>query len=245
MSTVRCKNCGAVFDAKMSYCPHCGTMNKRGAYAEFRRKISSVIDGMLGLKEDMEQSVSRTILSSLLRSLIFIAVIVGIGFLLSRSVQVNYYNDPEFDQKAYEEIVWMNENLDALNEAYENGDYKSIEVMYYQQPQAVRNWSHYPTYTLKDAYEKLEAGPAPHMSVYYFQQVMYFLFQPEYYTGYNGLNRVDEGEYTAMRDALIEKAESLGYPYPELEEIYAKCSDSFGYVDGDLLKDYIKEGGNG
>ena len=104
MSKVRCKNCGAVFDAKLSYCPYCGTMNQRGAYAEFRMKISSLIDSMFGLKEDVQKSVSRIILSSLLRSLVIIAAIIGIAFGFSRTAQVNYYNDPEYDQKAYEEL---------------------------------------------------------------------------------------------------------------------------------------------
>ncbi len=243
MSTFKCKNCGAVFDAKRSYCPYCGTMNKRGAYAEFRMKISSVIDAMLGLKENVQQSVSRMILSSLLRSLIFIIVIVGAAFAFSRTAQVNYYNDPKYDQQAYEEIVWMDENLARLNEAYENGDYKAIEKLYYEQPNAVRNWSHYPSYTLKYAYEKLEAEER--LDVYQLQKMMHFIFHPEYYTGYNGMKRVDENEYAAMREALILKLESRGYAFSELEEIYAKYSDSYGYVDSDFLKEYVKEGGNG
>ena len=68
MSIVQCKNCGVGFDGGLSYCPYCGTMNKRGAYAEFRGKISSLIDSMLGLKDNVEKSVSRIVLSSLLRS---------------------------------------------------------------------------------------------------------------------------------------------------------------------------------
>ena len=243
MSTVRCKNCGAIFDTKLSYCPYCGTMNKRGAYAEFRMKISSVIDSLLGLKETVQQSVSRIILSSLLRSLILIAVIIGIAFAFSRTAQVNYYNDPKYDQQTYEELIWMDENLDKLNEAYERGDYKTIEKLYYQQSHAVQSWSHYPSYTLKYAYERLEAEDR--LEAYQLQQMMYFIFQPEYYTGYNGMNRVNENEYAEMREALISKLESRGYAFLELEEIYVKCSDSYGYVDGDLLKDYVKEGGNG
>ena len=243
MSTVRCKNCGAVFKAEQSYCPYCGTMNKRGAYAEFRGKVSSVIDSTLGLKEDVYRSISWIILSSLLRSLILIAVIIGIAFAFSRTAQVNYYNDPENDQEAYDEIVWMDENLDRLNKAYESGDYKTIEKLYYQQSQAVRNWSHYPDYTLKSAYEKLEAEER--LDVYRLQQMMQFIFLPESYTGYNGMNRVDKNEYAEMREAMISKLESGGYTFSELEEIYAECSDSYGYVDSSLLKKYVKEGGNG
>ena len=243
MSTVKCKNCGASFDSKWSRCPYCGTMNKSGAYAEFRRKMSSVIDSMLGLKENVQRSVSRTILSSLLRSLIFIAVIIGLAFAFSRTAQVNYYNDPEYDQKAYEEITWMDENLEKLNEAYENGDYKTIETLYYQQSGAVRNWVHYPSYTLKSAFEKLEGEKR--LDVYRFEQMMHFIFQPEYYTGYNGMSRVDESEYAAMRDTLISKLEDHGYTFSELEEIYAKCANSSGFLNINLLEEYVKEGENG
>ena len=243
MSKVRCKNCGTIFDAGLSYCPCCGTMNKRGAYAEFRKKISSVIDSMLGLKENVQQSVSRIILSSLLRSLILIAAVIGLAFAFSRTAQVSYYNDPKYDQQAYEEIAWMNENLDKLNEAYESGDYKTIEKLYYEQSQAVRSWSRYPSYTLKYAFEKLNAEDR--LDAYQLQQMIHFIFQPEYYTGNNGMTRVDENEYAVMREALISKLESRGYSFARLEEIYARCSDSNGYVDSSLLKDYVKEGGNG
>ena len=240
MSKVKCKNCGSVFDSKLSCCPYCGTMNKRGAYAEFRMKISSLIDSMLGLKEDVEKSVSRIVLSSFLRALIFIAVIVGIAFLFSRTAQVNYYNDPKYDQQAYEEIVWMDENIDKLNQAYESGDYKTIEKLSYQQSHAVRNWSHYASYTLKYAYQKIETEDR--FDVYSFQKMLYFIFYPEYITGYNGMSKVDKGEYAEMQDAVIAALEEKGYSHAELEEIYKKCSDSYGYLDSELLKKNMKEG---
>ena len=239
MSKIICKNCGADFDAKLSYCPYCGTMNKRGAYAEFRGKISSIIDSMLGLKDDVEKSVSRIVLSSLLRSLIFIAVIIGIAFLFSRTAQVNYKNDPKYDQQAYEEIVWMDENLDKLNEAYESGDYKTVNTLYYQQPNAVRKWSRYPAYTLKSAFEELEQEER--FDAYRFQKMLHFIFHPDVYTGYNGMSRVDEDEYGEMRDALIAKLEGKGYSADELQKIYEKCADNYGYVNSDLLKEYVKE----
>ena len=240
MSTVQCKNCGSVFDGRLAYCPYCGTMHKRGAYAEFRMKISSLIDAMLGLKENVEQSVSRIVLSSLLRSLIFIAVIIGIAFAFSRTAQVNYRNDPKYDQQAYEEITWMNDNLSKLNEAYESGDMKAVEKLYYQQPNAVWNWSRYPSYTLKLAYQKIRGEDR--FDAYCFQRMLHFIFKPEIYTGYNGMSRVDEAEYAEMRDDLTAEFETRGYSLSELEEIYEKCADSYGYADPDLLKQYMKEG---
>ena len=243
MNTVSCKNCGARFDAGLSACPYCGTMNKRGAYAEFRGKIASLIDAMLGLKENVQQSVSRLILSSLLRSLVIAAVIIALAFAFSRTAQVNYYNDKEYDQQAYEEITWMDENLDKLNAAYESEDYKTVEKLYYEQSRAVQKWSHYASYCLKYAFQKIEAEER--FDVYLFQRMLYFLFFPNYYAGYNGMSRVDAAEYEQMRDTLLSSLEKRGYTLSELEKIYKDCSDSYGYISAEPLKEYVKEGGNG
>ena len=47
-----CKNCGGQFPDTLAKCPYCGTMNKKGAYRDFRRKVSAVIDRLLNLKEE-------------------------------------------------------------------------------------------------------------------------------------------------------------------------------------------------
>ena len=243
MSKVLCKNCGAEFDGRRTACPYCGTMNKKGAYADFRAKISALIDSMLGLKDDVERSVSRIVLTSLLRALLIIIVIIGLAATFSRFSKINYRNDKEYDQKAYEELVWIDENLDKLNEAYESGDYKTVAKLYYEQPNAVRSWSLYPSYCVKSAYKK--AAEDPYFGVGQLQHMLHFIFNPEYFTGHNGMNRVDADEYAEMRSALIAQLEEKGYSSAELEQIYDKCSDSYGYVSIDLLKEYVKEDGNG
>ncbi|MBO4819655.1 MAG: hypothetical protein J5528_05890 [Firmicutes bacterium] len=243
MKTVKCKNCDASFSDELAYCPYCGTMNKRGAYKDFRAKISSMIDSILGLKEDVQRSVSRIILSSLFRSLIFVLVIAGLAFLVSRFSNVNYYNDKEYDQKAYDEIIWMDEHIDELNEAYEKGDYKAIKTLYYENTRAVSGWSHYPSYCLKSEYETIESETR--FDQYQLQRMLYFLYFPEYITGRNGMNYVDRAEYEEMRSAVVSSLHSRGYTDEELETIYDKCSDSYGYINSSDLKEYVKEDGNG
>ena len=243
MKTVKCKNCGASFDGDLAYCPYCGTMNKKGAYKDFRLKISSMIDSILGLKEDVQKSVSRIILSSLLRSLIFILVIAGLAFLVSRHTNVNHYNDKEYDQKAYDEIIWMDEHIDQLNEAYENGDYQTIKSLYYSNTRAVSGWSHYPSYCLKSEYAAI--GESARFDQYQLQRMLYFIFFPEYTTGRNGMNHVDREEYEEMKAEVLEDLFARGYTEEELKLIYEKCSDSYGYINASDLKEYVKEDGNG
>ena len=117
MKQVVCKNCGAVFDERLEKCPYCGTMNRKGAYRSFRMTFAGMIDQMLGLRDEVNQSTSRMVLFAFLRSLLLIAVVVGLAFLFAQTAQVNYYSDPKYDQEAYETIVWEDENLEKLDEA--------------------------------------------------------------------------------------------------------------------------------
>lgn len=240
--TVKCRNCGAAFDENLSKCPFCGTMNKKGAYGEFRLKVAAMIDAMLGLKDDVQRSISRIVLGSLLRSLIIIALITGLAFVCSRFAQINYYNDKEYDQEAYAEITWTDENLDKLNEAYEKEDFKTIRTLYYEMPNAVKAWSHYPTFCLKDEFGKMQE--AFRFDEYQLCDILYFLFFPEYYSGHNTMNQVDEAAYGQMCESLVSDMQERGYTLSALQEIYEKHADSYGYISASELKEYVKEDRN-
>ena len=243
MKKVKCKNCGASFDDTLAQCPYCGTMNKRGAYREFRLKISDMIDSLLGLKGEVQRSVSSIILGALLRSVVLIAVIAGLAFVCARFTNVNHYNDKEYDQEALEDITWLDENLDRLNEAYENGDYKAVEKIYYENSGAASSWVHYPIYCLKKEYHALEE--ATQIDARQLQRAMYLLFYPRYYAGYSGMNKIEDDEYDLLADSVTTLMKEKGYEYSELKDIYKACSDSYGYITFDLVKKYVKEDGNG
>lgn len=238
MKKVTCKNCGAIFNDDLDKCPYCGTMNKKGAYKKFRQKVASFIDSLLGLKEDTHRSISKGIFMSLLRSLIMIAVIVFLAFLFSRGMNVNYYNDKEYDEKALEEILWADENMDKLDEAYQNGDFKTIEKLYYQNSRVVSKWSHYSIYTLKSEFNKIKEYD--NVSVYSMEKVLYFLFYPDYYCRYNGLSQDEKEEYELMKQSVITDMNSKGYTETQLEEIYRKYADGYGYLSIADLSDYLK-----
>ena len=238
MKKVTCKNCGAVFNDDLDKCPYCGTMNKKGAYKKFRQKVASFIDSLLGLKEDTHRSISKGIFMSLLRSLVMIAVIVLVAFLVSRRMNVNYYNDKEYDEKALEEILWADENMDKLDEAYEKGDYKTIEKLYYENSRVVSKWSHYSIYSLKNEFNKIKEYDS--VSVYSMEKVLYFLFYPDYFCRYSTLSQDEKAEYELMKQSVITDMNSKGYTETQLEEIYRKFADGYGYLSIADLSDYLK-----
>ncbi|MBQ1481965.1 MAG: hypothetical protein IIZ28_00175 [Erysipelotrichaceae bacterium] len=243
MKQVTCKNCGAVFSESLEKCPYCGTMNKKGAYRKFRQKISDMIDAMLGLKEEAHRSVSKMIFISLLRGIVLIAAVVLLAFLFSRFANVNYYNDREYDEEALETILWEDENLEKLDEAYANEDFKTIEKLYYENSRVVSHWAHYPSYTLKKQFKMLtEDDKFDH---YDLDDALYFLFYPESITGFNGMARVDREEYELMRGSLLTMLNQKGFSEAKLEEIYRKHCDEYGYIRSSDLEEYFKEGTNG
>ncbi len=239
MRQVTCKNCGAVFSDELEKCPYCGTMNKRGAYRKFRMRISGMIDRMLGMREEAYESISRMIFVSVLRSLLMIAVITGLAFAAARHARVNYYNDAEMDEKAYQTIMWEDENLEKLDAAYEKEDYETIRKLYYENSRVVSRWSKYPSYSLKAKYREL--SERDYFNVYELQNILYFLYDPEFYAGRDGMKSVDAQEYEEMRNGLLLRMEERGYSEAELAEIYFNHADKYGYISLSDLEEYVKE----
>ena len=238
-----CKNCGGVFSDTLAKCPYCGTMNKKGAYKDFRKKVSAVIDRLLSLKEESYNSVSRMILLSILRSLILIAVCILLAFVASRFYNVNYYNDSRYDKERLEDIEWENENIQKLNEAYENRDYETIKKLYYQNSSIVYKWEHFASYSLMEEYDSLISKDS--FSTYDMTKVLYYLFYPDYFGKTESLSKEELAEYEESRNKLVEKAEEEGYPQDKLQEIYENYADSYGYLTYSDIEKPLEEVKNG
>ena len=238
-----CKNCGGEFPDTQVKCPYCGTMNKKGAYRDFRLKISAVIDRLLGMKTEAYESVSRMILTSILRSIVMIALCIALAFVCARMTNVNYYNDSRYDKERLEDINWENENIQKLNEAYENHDFETIRKLYYENSSIVSNWEHYASFELLYQYDKLMKKDA--LTDYDMTDVMYFLYYPEYFIYRYGMSDSEKEEYEENRKNLIEKVENDGYAEEKLAEIYQKCRDSYGYLSYTDVQKALEEVKNG
>ena len=75
--------------------------------------------------------------------------------------------------------------------------------------------------------------------------IMYFLYNPDYYGETDRLSKEEYAEYEENRNALIERIEKEGYPEDKLHEIYEKYADSYGYVSLSDIEDALQEVKNG
>lgn len=238
---VKCKNCGAEYAENLSKCPYCGTMHKKGAYRSFRQKISDIIDSVLGLKGEVNRSVSRAILFSVIRALAVVAACLLIAFLMARLAKINYYNDREYDQERLETLVWEEENFAKLDKAYAAGDLEKVAEIISTNTRGACDWQHYGAYQLLKAYNSLSGKTQ--VNEYYLSECLYFLFYPDYYGELH--DPADLETYESNRERLAEKLSEQGYSRTELQDIYDSCRDTYGYVRTADLRKYMKGEDNG
>ena len=235
-----CKNCGGEFSDELTKCPYCGTMNRKGAYKDFRRKVSNIISKLLGLKAEAYDSVSKMIGISLLRSIVIVIVVCALAFGASLLVNVNYYNDAKYDEESYQKILWENENLTKLNEAYERKDFETVEKLLNERYSVSYSWEHYSIYVLEKAHQDIVGADA--LDEYALDDVIYYCFYPDYYTSIYRLTPEEKAAYEEYKASVLKYAAAHGFSEGELKQIYDDNRDEYGYLSSSDLKKYIKEG---
>ena len=243
MKKVVCKNCGGVFSDELEKCPYCSTMHKKGSYRSFRKKVAGFIDKLLDLKDDAYESLSKMVPLSILKGLLIALICIGIGYVWSVFTNVNYYSDEEYDAETYEDIIWEDENLDALENAYAQGDFDTIKKLFAENRNVVYNWEHYSSYALKSEHDKILNEK--YFSEYNFDEILYYLYNPTYFANMNRMSEQEYQEYEESKKDIIAYMNKLGYKEEELRQIYETNHDEYGYVRSADLKQYIKEQNNG
>ncbi len=238
-----CKNCGGSFDSKLSRCPYCSTMNKKGAYRNYRGSVSDIIDQMFGLKFENFETRRKVVFMAILRGLIIVFVCVTAGGLFGAMANVNYYNDKEYDQKTLEDLMWEDENLEKIEKAYAENDFDTLRKLLNQNYHFAYNWEHYTAFTLKDKFNELNG--IEKLDEYVFEDILYFIFHPDYYANINRMSKEEYQEYLNNKAILIEKMKGFGYSEEEMSEIYNSLKDDYGYIHSYDLRDRMKETDNG
>lgn len=227
----------------MEKCPYCSTMNKPGAYRNFRNKVSDMIDQMFGLKSETFDSRRKVVFNAILRGLLAVVICIGLGAIFGMATNVNYYNDREYDEETLEDIIWEDENLEKLEKAYADNDFDTVRKILNQNYRFAYNWEHYAAFTLKDKYNDLLKEDK--LNEYDFENVLYFIYYPDYYANTNKMSKEEYQDYKQDREALIEKMKDFGYNEEELSDIYDSCKDEYGYLRVSDIKEKMKEADNG
>ena len=124
---IYCTQCGAEIPPGQAQCPYCGSAYAPEAEREYMRKLDHVrseLDNVGNIGEETSRNeidrIRRRVIRILAGILIFAAAMYGLMFFLQ--TRENRDNRKEY--------TWQKENLPALEQLYEEGDYDALLEAY-------------------------------------------------------------------------------------------------------------------
>lgn len=141
-----CKSCAAEFADDLPKCPYCGSMNIKGAEAEYMGKLQDVREDLGELSQLPGQAHKRELKKQVKRwgivaaALVVFAVMMQMVFLRSSS---RYTDSPE---KERADLIWLAEHEKELDALYESNDAEGILEYFYEwcdEDNAFSEWEHW------------------------------------------------------------------------------------------------------
>ena len=107
----------------------------------------------------------------------------------------------------------------------------------------MNKWPHYDTYCLRKKHQDiLEDCDSSYFGSHQLADVLYFLYNPDYYFSTYRWTEDLYGEYEEKRQQIVSVMQEKGYEEKELSDIYDSNADGDGYLHSSDLDKYLKEG---
>lgn len=247
MAKIKCKNCGAVFDAMEPNCPYCGHISYPGAERRFFKNLHHVKNELDDVSETVEKNYKRG-MSRQTKFVLIALLIVGCIGIIAVSLFFLYKKVTDeillgnYDPK--EEMIWENQTFPQLDEWYEKGDYDAIvefqDKLYESDTtHSMYNWEHSDFITAyryyKDAsyiMDKFRKGTE--LTKYEREDIVYYAIwyhKEQYHAYYQQYSEQDmkliEGYREEMDKILYD---NLKFTDEEVDELYEKSTKK-GYFE--------------
>lgn len=242
-----CSSCGAEFDDTLPKCPYCGSLNYKGAEAEYLGKLEGMRQDMQQLGQVPEQELKQKLKKKqkfVIRVFIVVAVLAAVLAAIVFRVR---YVEPR-DAKA--DYLWEKENFPVLDRLYQAKDFEGLADFYEQaiaEDRLIDRWEHSGIFTrlmsCQNAREYLALEQSGDTLLTY-QEVQllddYWILRG---LDYGGLN-LTEADKEYIRPYVEETLNSMADRYTFTEEEEKKFEDSlrnnYGYPNYKDCEEYIK-----
>ena len=138
-----CTSCGAEVEENLPKCPFCDTLLVQGAEQEYMDNLHRVRRDMESLKQVPRETV-KSELKSQGRRIRRILMITGTVALLLAGLFA--WENHKYDRDNKADYIWGQQNFPAMSELYENGEYETLQQLYYEallDDKPVWNWEYY------------------------------------------------------------------------------------------------------
>lgn len=141
-----CRNCGAKIDASDTECPYCHALQYDAAEKEYMKDLYHAKDTMGNLDDEAKKLVRINLMQKVGITVGAVVIALLIGIFAGYRDYMEIYNDADDQKRAVKNVLWYDENIDALNQYYTDGDYEAAHdlIATVQGRQQLLNaWEHY------------------------------------------------------------------------------------------------------
>lgn len=137
-----CKSCAAEFLDKLPKCPYCGTMNYKGAEAEYLNKLEDVREDMEDLEVVPKEAQKKEFRK---QTFFWLKVIIGIICVIGLIIGLIFWLESRYERDERADFLWAQENVPKLDTFYEKEAYEELLTLYdaFDEDAPVWKWEHY------------------------------------------------------------------------------------------------------
>lgn len=142
-----CESCGGNYDDMLPECPYCGSVNYKGAEAEYLGQLEDIRQDMEDLKEVPKEEIKKEFgkQGQFLRKVLVTIVII---FMVLIGLYLLMQADWGSGRNEKSDFLWKQENYPIMDQLYENGDYETLRQYYTEESNPTWEWSHDDFFTL-------------------------------------------------------------------------------------------------
>ena len=142
VTKIICSSCGAEFEDTLPKCPYCGSLNYKGAEAEYLGKLEGVRRDMQQLEQVPEKELKKKIKKKKKFVFQIMLMIAALAAILAIIVFRARYIEPR-DARA--DYLWEKENFPVLDRLYREQDFEGLTDFYEQaviEDRVIDRWEH-------------------------------------------------------------------------------------------------------
>ena len=243
-----CSSCGAEFEDTLPQCPYCGSLNYKGAEAEYLGKLEGMRQDMQQLEQVPEKELKKKLKKKqkfVIKLLILLAALAAILAVIVFRAQ---YIEPR-DARA--DYLWEKENFPVLDRLYREQDFEGLTEFYEQavtEDRVIDRWEHSGIFTrlmsCRNAREYLALEQSGETLLTY-QEVQllddYWILRG---LDYGGLNLTEEDkEYIRpyVEATLNILADRYTFTAEEEKKFEESLQNNYGYPRYEDCEEYIKK----
>ena len=244
--TITCPSCSAVYEDHLPKCPYCGTLNIKGAEAEYFEKLENIREDM----EELETVPIQEAKKEVIRQSVFLKrILLAVGGIVMIAALITLFVNREEKIDAKAEYLWKQETFPILNALYEEKKFEELNKEFWEfavDDMPVWSWEH------ADFCDLLDQS-------YYFEEILdkeilgekltEFDFTHLLYYGFRMTERLedelseDELENLAPYLSMVKEDFMCRWEFSEkdLEAIAKEREKNYGIVSFAFCEDYIKK----